>query len=234
MADFTTKRRYVAYLDIMGFKEWVASTETLHLYEALTAFNKDITDIINQHNKVNFTASRRKNEASESEGPVQMANGSEILISQFSDSIILYSMDDSVDSLKAISKITKSIFVSAIKRERPIPLRGALALGIMTCDPNKQVFFGQALIDAYQLEENIIYYGFVVHHTAEQSVISHQELGLYVNKSLPFRSGSIEHFELEWYKGYIEDVNRGLDSLRLTASESPRRYIDNTRKIISR
>ena len=44
-----TRKRFVVFLDIMGFKERVARNTQESLYEELTDFNRDITTIINSH-----------------------------------------------------------------------------------------------------------------------------------------------------------------------------------------
>ena len=132
--------------------------------------------------------------------------------------------------LDEISNVAKQIMISAIKREKPIPLKGALAEGDITCDMVKQLFFGQALIDAYLLEENIQYYGIVVHHSAEQSVKNYAT-EIFKNNLVPLKSGKINHYELVWYDG-CEDVKLGLERIRLSVSDSPRKYVDNTNNII--
>lgn len=42
-----TRNRFVVFLDIMGFKDRVARNSAETLYDELTEFNKDITNIIN-------------------------------------------------------------------------------------------------------------------------------------------------------------------------------------------
>ena len=92
-------------------------------------------------------------------------------------------------------------------------------------------FFGQALIDAYLLEEDVQYYGIVVHHTAEKSVIALKS-SLFEDKQLPLKSGNIAHYELAWYKGHSQEVEAGLNRVRLSVSDAPRKYVDNTRKML--
>ena len=182
-ADKNTADRFVAFLDIMGFKDRVARTNHAQLLEQLTNFNREITSYIGKY------------------------KNSEIQLAQFSDSIVLFSNDTTSISLQTLAEVTRGIMQTAINLQ--IPMKGAIAQGKITCDIPKQLFFGQALIDAYLLEENINYYGILVHHTAEKSVLT-----LIDNKKIfkdikaPLKSGKISHFELSWY---INDDNKDID-----------------------
>ena len=182
-ADKNTADRFVAFLDIMGFKDRVARTNHAQLLEQLTNFNREITSYIGKY------------------------KNSEIQLAQFSDSIVLFSNDTTSISLQTLAEVTRGIMQTAINLQ--IPMKGAIAQGKITCDIPKQLFFGQALIDAYLLEENINYYGILVHHTAEKSVLT-----LIDNKKIfkdikaPLKSGKISHFELSWYNN---DDNKDID-----------------------
>ena len=213
-ADKNTADRFVAFLDIMGFKDRVARTNHAQLLEQLTNFNREITSYIGKY------------------------KNSEIQLAQFSDSIVLFSNDTTSISLQTLAEVTRGIMQTAINLQ--IPMKGAIAQGKITCDIPKQLFFEQALIDAYLLEENINYYGILVHHTAEKSVLT-----LIDNKKIfkdikaPLKSGKISHFELSWY---INDDNKDIDLkkissalkvIRQTVSDSPRKYIDNTLDVIN-
>lgn len=226
-----TKKRFVVFLDIMGFKERVARNTQESLYEELTDFNKDITTIINSTKKIKTTHSSKQNDSSDITLIKSKEEDDEILIAQFSDSIVIFTNGNTRENLLTISDVAKQIMISAIKRERPIPLKGALAEGYITCDMVKQLFFGQALIDAYLLEENIQYYGIVVHHSAEKSVKDYA-VDLFEDHLIPLKSGKIKHYELVWYNDSYDDVKFGLERIRLSVSDSPRKYVDNTNHII--
>lgn len=226
-----TKKRFVVFLDIMGFKERVARNSQETLYKELTDFNRDITTIINSTRNLKTPTNNKQEDSSDVVLVNSERNNNEILLAQFSDSIVLFSNGNTQENLLTISKVAKQIMMSAIKRERPIPLKGALAEGDITCDMTKQLFFGQALIDAYLLEENVQYYGIVVHHSAEQSV---KDCGsnIFQNNLVPLKSGKINHYELVWYNDSCDDAKSGLERIRLTVSDSPRKYVDNTDSLI--
>ena len=223
------KERFVIFLDIMGFKERVARSNADDLYKELTEFNLAITKIINSFKQNVDELVSGQNETSETR---LLADNNSIELAQFSDSIVLFSNDNSKENLRKISEAAKMIMLCAINRDKPIPMKGALAEGLITCDTTKQLFFGQALIDAFLLEENVQYYGIVVHHTAEKSVIDLNSRNLFRNGDVPLKSGKIEHYELIWYNDPETDVESGLDKIRLSVSDYPRKYVDNTRAIL--
>lgn len=220
------KVRYVVFLDIMGFKDRVARNTHEKLYEELASFNNSITSSI-QNSGEHFAEEATEEEGNSSTAIKQTNQSNRIILSQFSDSIILFSSDDTTESLEQISKATVGIMRAAFGCDRPIPLKGALARGMVTCDESKQLYFGQALIDAYLLEENVQYYGVVVHHSAEKQVRDNQS-GIFRDIEVPLKSGKIRHYELVWYKENEDDIKSGLSRLRLSVSDSPRKYVDNT------
>ena len=205
--------RFVVFLDIMGFKDRVARNSADELYKELTDFNKDITTIINSTFVVKTKEENKQEDNSEAKLISKKEIEEGILLAQFSDSIVLFSSDNSAKSLKTITEVAAKIMQHAINREKPIPLKGALAEGHITCDMSKQLFFGQSLIDAYLLEENILFYGIAVHHTAEASVLALKS-DLYKNAKIPLKSGGIEHLMLVWWNGDKESVYNGMDRIR--------------------
>ena len=216
--DKNTADRFVAFLDIMGFQERVARTEHSQLLTQLTNFNRAITGYIGKY------------------------QATEIQLAQFSDSIVLFSNDTTLNSLETLADVTRGIMQTAIKQQ--IPIKGAIAQGQITCDIPKQLFFGQALIDAYLLEENIHYYGILVHHTAENSVTklnNENNNNIFKDIKAPLKSGKISHYELSWYinddpqtiEEKVSEMNDALKAIRQTVSDAPRKYIDNTLDVIN-
>lgn len=211
--DRNTANRFVVFLDILGFKDRVARTNHNKLLTQLSDFNKGIVGCIGKY------------------------NNTDIQLAQFSDSIVLFSNDITAKSLKAISEVTRGIMQIAINQQ--IPIKGAIAQGQITCDTSKQLFFGQALIDAYLLEENIYYYGILAHHSIESTITKSGSL-IFKDIQAPLKSGNIWHYELSWYadnlsdKAQLETINDALRDIRQTVSDAPRRYIDNTLDVIAK
>lgn len=88
--------------------------------------------------KIKKTRSSKQNDSSDITLIKSEEEEDEILLAQFSDSIVLFTNGNTKENLLTISNVAKQIMISAIKREKPIPLKGALAEGDITCDMIKQ------------------------------------------------------------------------------------------------
>lgn len=134
-----------------------------------------------------------------------------------------------------------SAFVNELFDEA-IPHKGAVAFGTMTLDINKSIFFGQPLIDAYSLQEEIKFYGTILHATAEKEIENHKQRGIPFIKQYfcPFKGGSSKHLTIEplfatWEgedgTGNLSEVLRSdIKELRYNSSGHIRSYIDQTEK----
>lgn len=203
-----TQERYIVFLDIMGFKDRVARTEHNKLLEELNMFNSNISKHIKEHKE----------------------HGIEL--SQFSDSILIYSSNSDIKSLEIISEVVSKVMRTSISSK--IPLKGAIAKGTVTCDTIKQLYFGQALIDAYLLEENVKYYGVLAHNSVEADIKGILKKGstLFRDIDAPLKSGTVSHYEICWYNNDVESAKENLNKIRETVSGDPRKYIDNSLKVI--
>lgn len=194
--------RIVVFLDIMGFKDLVAR-------QAETKINEKL------HELSTFIYS-------------QVAPDSFVQFSIFSDSIILFSNELTVESFKYMINLTGNIVEKSI--ELGLPIRGAVAAGLCTVTNEKvPYYFGQPIVDAYALEENLVLYGVVLHNTVEMFANYFCE-----NKDLVFdykvmlKGGASKHYVVNWFGRNYESNMEKLKAIRATVSDSPRRYIDAT------
>lgn len=217
--------RIVLFLDIMGFKERLRRIELKDLNATLLVFKKRMSKL----------------------KPLLKGKNKKLLnMVQFSDSILLVSENDSVNDLNRITKAAVILMQTAF--ELRIAMRGAVAVGNMVFDEENQLYFGQALVDAYLLEEELNCYGVVFHSTAENLVRRALTLSKGNNKSyfpiyndnLKFKGGTSKHYHIAWYK-MKDNLSKGdisekalcwLENLRETVSGGSRVYLDNTRKLI--
>lgn len=229
--------RFVLYIDIMGFKERVKSTNVNILYEALQK----------------FTANMIQGELL----PLREGGktGDKLLMemAQFSDSIVVVSANNEKEDLNRITKAAAILMRTAL--ENGFAIRGVIACGEMVFDKEKQLFFGKALVDAYLLEQEMCHYGIVFHHTAEKiakevademkskgSVIiskfkNNKEYYIPIDDGyVKLKNGQSKHYQVLWHK-MSKDKNKGdiskeakewLKKLRETVSGNPRVYLDNT------
>jgi hypothetical protein len=210
---------FVLYMDIMGFKDRVLREDHVELRTKLLDF-------------------KTKNAKLK---PLALP------MTQFSDSIIVSTYGTAESDLNKITRA--AAILMQVGLETGFPLKGCIAMGPMTFDVGKQLFFGQPLVDAYLLEEELKFYGVAIHHTAEAIAIDivnklHKRTTPYipiVKKEVALKSGRSEHYIVDWSKfqrdlskGDIKtEVNLWLDKICHTVSGAPRIYIDNTRQMIN-
>ena len=199
-----TTERFVSFLDIMGFKDFIARNDYKLILEKLTELTDYISEEVGKYAGFHF--------------------------SMFSDSILIYSDEANEDHFEIIVKISSQIVSKSISIG--LPIKGAIAKGICTATTGeKLLYFGQPIIDAFKLEENIVIYGVAIHNTAEQEAIAlvnrYESKYLYDYK-VTLKSASSKHFILNWYGDQIDESMTLLTNIRKTVSDAPRRYIDNT------
>lgn len=194
-----TADRYVAFLDIMGFKDRVARRGHDEILNELQQFSEYISSNLKGTPDITFV--------------------------MFSDSFLFFTEHNHASALKQLVSLLAGVMNHAISHR--IPIKGVLAKGTFTVDIAKQLFFGQPLIDAYGLEENLVIYGIAIHHTLEKEAKNMPEW--FVDKDIPLKNGNSRHYILKWW----DDVNpkiaeESLNAIRETVSDAPRRYIDKT------
>lgn len=212
-----TCSRYVAYIDIMGFKDMVARTSH--------------NDIYNMMKKIENSKTKHEN--------ILWGNVSSKLVTTttYSDSIMIYSKDESNDSLHSlictVAGLTYDLFIAGI------PHKGSIAFGLMTLDKENSIFFGQPLIDAYRLQEELLFYGIIIHASAELNMINNKyDMIFIIDYLCPLKNGSPNHLTVcpifiappidpQWQK-HIEALFDSIKKLRYRTSGHLRKYIDNT------
>jgi len=212
------EERLVFYSDFMGFKDRVQRTEHKELEKQLQDFNDKLRKL----------------------QPLKI--GGHLRMLQFSDSIIIATDKADKASLNRITKAAVSVMQLAL--EQCLPIKGCIARGKLTMEimEEKQLCFGQALIDAYLLEEEICFYGVVVHHTAGSLIKSNIVTQPYGEATIALKSGGkSRHYQLSWWrldeqfknKDIKDKVMTWIERISETVSGAPRRYIDNTIDVIN-
>lgn len=212
-----TAQRYVAFIDIMGFKDMVAKMPHIEIYRMMQAindaktFNEDAALDAKSRNLVKSTT--------------------------YSDSMMLYSKDDSLEAfdslITAVSGLTSDLFIEGI------PHKGAVAFGTMTLDTDKSIFFGQPLIDAFLLQDELHFYGIIIHGTVEEAMLTDLSKVPFIEKYDCFlKSGRSSHHTV--YPMHVdsgsaadyatdrEKIINSLKRMRFKTSGHLRRYIENT------
>lgn len=130
--------KYVAFLDILGFKNKLRELKQNNAIAFIGEFSGAIFDIFN---KQNFS---------------DIINGYIV-----SDSLVLYSNDNKKESLDKLIELIREICKSEFT-QNGILMRGAIAKGEFDKVPaielpelQKQLIVGQAYVDAYLLEDSV-------------------------------------------------------------------------------
>lgn len=126
---------YVAFIDVLGFKEMLDSNaaceEICAVFESLQK---------NAHSGLSVDGQK-------------VPAFDEVKYYLMSDSIILYIKADLKDSLVALIGTCLKLQTKLVSREHPILLRGGIARGELFVD--ERVIFGKGLSAAYQLESSV-------------------------------------------------------------------------------
>ena len=219
-----TTNRYIVFIDIMGFSNLVYRNTHSSVKTKMLKFSKFFSDL----EKVTEEVSLKK------------ANSlSRIKTTVFSDSVLLISEDGSAKSLKSIVVACELILAKSF--DSGIAIKGAVSYGMITADFLNSLFFGKGLIDAYKLEEELLFFGIALDHKVEKKLRTLKvplEDNLFVDKKVPTKSGKIKHKVINWLnisKDAIGSDNHieVLEKLYENMSGRPRLYLDNSIEVYS-
>lgn len=212
----STANRYIAFIDIMGFTNYVYRNNHAAVKKRMKKLH---TITISNENDIKCIAK-------------ELCNIHEIIRTViFSDSIILFSIDDSVESLEYILLASQDLLTSCL--EAKIPVKGAISHGTITADFDKSLYFGKGLIDAYSLEGILEMYGIILDEKVEKrlkrSAFSYKSYCCI--KKVPTKSGHIRHIAIDWInwaKNLDKNPIEMIEQFYSQTSGHPRKYIDNT------
>jgi hypothetical protein len=212
-----TGNRFVLFFDILGFKDLVQANS----HEAILDKLEVLKNTIGQLKKLG-KAERFKRFEFERDQTQSVT---------FSDSIIFFSKGDTANDILKILVDGYSLWTQAI--QVGIPIKGALSYGSITVDFKNSLFFGQPIIDAYLLHEDLQMLTIILDHKFEvrlkelkydrsiNSVLSQYKANL--------KSGKILHTVVrpQREKGLTAAIV-SLKNHYNNVSGKPRIYIDNT------
>ena len=213
----TTQNRFVAFFDILGFKELVLRSTHSEIFKSLLSISDLRKQINPQITEKDFSNDKNK--------PIEIIT--------FSDSVIIFSKNDSVETFKVFIESLNWVFARIIETE--IPVKGAFAHGEVSVDVEKQIYFGQALIDSFQLQEDVDYFGAVGHNSIDKYIFDNEITDiedLLFETETPLKSGKINHLNLRYFPFIVYDkFDKMFDyfnKFKFSASGKPRKYLQNT------
>lgn len=142
--------RWLAYFDLLGTSELIQMGKTT---EVFAAFQEALVQLVRW----------KKRHA-------------QVSHAWFSDTFILFSEDDSVESFTAIDMVCRRFIFALILRD--IPVRGALSCDELYADRSNSLYLGLALLEAYEYGENQDWIGFLL---CPSSTTKLTELGLPIS-----------------------------------------------------
>lgn len=216
-----TCERYIAFFDIMGFKDYIY---------------RNSHSIVEARMNTLFSIIKSVEYQLESLTPMHDIDDDIILMTTFSDSIMLVSKDSSRESFIFMTYCAQQLLNKSISSG--IPMKGAIAFGTQTADFEKSMFYGKALIDAYQLQEDLQLYSCLIHHTAEKEEYLNHISPQYLQLKVPTKKGKITHYVCAWpytvphsasmLEHSIRFARESMKKFYITMSGYPRVYVDNT------
>ena len=228
------QKRFVLLVDIMGFSAFVQDTPFAEARKKLECFRRSLD-------------TRSEN----------LLKGGHLKLAFFSDSILVVTESDTPEDLNRISKAGVVLMQESFNNG--FAIKGCLAHGKFLYDAGESIFFGLPLVDAYRLgDQELKYYGIIVHHTAEKMIRKlnepfkktingkekQQRNNAYIYSRVPLKSSGWScHCHLAWnlydetLRFPVDNTPKcklNLEEIELTVSGAPRIYIDNTREVMER
>ena len=222
-----TRMRFVAYFDIMGFKNMIRTKPTDSIYGQFRDLLDDIQNKLKTHKLLAYSA--------------------------FSDLIVVITDDDTSKAFTQLADAALMLMQGTFTRYG-WGMSGCIAKGEITYDKNRNIFIGQPIVDAYLLSEDIDYYGVAVHKSAHDDVRkyitrkkrekknSHLEF-LFKEERIYFKNGFYSEYHLRWFdfdlvKKYDPQrthklIFKTLDNILKDIHGKARRYIENTKDVIN-
>lgn len=226
----TTAERFIAYFDIMGFKNMIKKGNLNDLYEKFKT-------LIN----TNIKGNRR----------------SRITYYIYSDLIVVITQDSSQDSLKQLLEASVKITNQILDLDWGVS--GSIAKGKLVFDKQNHIFLGQPVVDAYLAQEDVDFYGIVICDSAVDEVkkyisdVKSKKITMHLGdllreERLHFKTGYYSQYHLCWFdyvynergsthpyyikRANTEDVKNKMKIMLDSTKGKARRYIENTIELL--
>lgn len=225
-------KKFVAFLDILGFSQLLNENELAKVEQIFDDCLKNLND------------KKYSGDCTIQSGIDSMSSKDDLKFLMISDSIIIYTDNDTSDSLNVLIHTCKRLLISFL--EEGIPLRGAISIGDLKeieidNKDNKPHFkglsiIGNAITRAHRLEKEQEWMGCII----DQRCFDHHQsvsiLGFIEYDNTPFkgctRSANVLNWANDWQEKSVEEVekilcnsftshNKGLD-------DSVKKKRDNT------
>ena len=213
-------KKFVAFLDILGFKQLVQNNKHAYLIDTFKKFL-----FMNQYGLANGQVNQ--NTADQEE--LFNTGISNVHLISISDSIILFTNDNSIDNFINIVNTTSTLLNIGIKEG--LPLRGGISCGNFLAVSrkftnqkfvfSKQLMLGKALVEAYELESQQEWSGCIIQQScieqfsniAEKAklnfIIEHHKIIKY---DVPLKKEKAKYYVVNWIKNNHSIDNKNISS----------------------
>ena len=213
-------KRFVAFFDILGFKDMVTRFKHKEIRKKLELLK--------------LTAQQLENYEWKEFAIIEtglIINKYQTRSITFSDSILFFSNGDTIEDFLKIVIDSWLLLEDAINNN--IVIRGAISFGEITVDFKKSLFFGQPIIDAHLLHEDLNMLGIILDHNAENqknTFIRNKVIQNLLNfQKVKMKYGNVSHTLVTvTVDKLISKIISSLEELYKVTSGKPRLYIDNT------
>ncbi|MBX3073797.1 hypothetical protein KF913_07720 [Candidatus Obscuribacterales bacterium] len=236
MQELDDQMRYVALLDVLGFKSALGTLgvkKLSYIYKSCLKQieeehkaeypTKTITSVIDLKTGIEKLVAER-------EGVYQAFRYLEQPV-VFSDSILIFSKDVTQNSLIEISNFSNLVFQSFL--DKGLPIRGVISQGNCVVEETISLYVGDAIVRAVELEKTLDVIGVIVDESVDNSINFDHEL-----LDIQLKCGHKERYRVPRYNP--ESATRGpyvmwakFDECREAAPSSLKARYANSEEILS-
>lgn len=224
------EERFVAMLDIMGFKKMVESKSSDEIYDLFCKV--DTNKIITENNM----------------GPIWTMI--------FSDTIII--VTKSIEKADLFAITVASIMYQRLFFDSGYALNGGISMGKVRVDKDKNILFGKPIIDAHILQEKLYYYGIAFAHEMnkylDEAPLNKMIPGVerpITKQKIPIKSGNNTQWEELYHLNIIDlwgissikylftltdpikNIQQRLDNIgKNCTTERAMQYLNNTKTVL--
>jgi hypothetical protein len=210
-------KRFVAFFDLLGFSSWLEAEGSAEVFTYVRGF-------LNLMIRASLPGSVVHPDMSVT------VKDSNMGFINFSDSIVFYSRDDSDACFDTMLRVCGE-FMNGVITGPSRMLRGAISHGDFYADPEANAYVGQALVDAYRLENAQDWLSCSLHDSVIALPQFNRAVKNYPNyivpALVPLRGSSVIPYCLNWADhrqfNYLSfSARRGLDDCEQRARKSLR------------
>lgn len=190
-----SQARYVTHIDILGFSALTAKDPQAawNVLSSLAAVRSHVHEI-----ELEFIDTGERACIPE-----------RVFSVMFSDTIVLFTKEDSILDLRLIILATTELFHKALCK--CVPVRAGIAHGTFFFNISESMYAGPALIEAYSIGEEAKWLGIVtseyVHHQAKMADLKSGTNNVVIPTSIPIQDGERNGFAVNWPAVFSHDFN---------------------------